>query len=55
MLEKAYMNPPLGFTPKRGKVCKLKKTLYELKESLRAWFGKLSYSMKKSMVLNNLW
>ena len=40
------MDPPLGFTPKEGKVCRLKKTLYGLKQSLRAWFGMLSYAMK---------
>ena len=41
------MDPPPRFTPKGGKVCKLKKALYGLKQSPRAWFGKLSYSMKE--------
>ena len=31
LLEEVYMNPPLGFTPKEGKVCGLKKALYRLK------------------------
>ena len=40
------MDPPLGFTPKEGKVCRLKKALYGLKQSPRVWFGRLSYAMK---------
>ena len=40
------MDPLLGFTPKEGKVCRPKKALYELKQSPRAWFGRLSYAMK---------
>ena len=39
------MDPPLGFTPKEGKVCRLKKALYGLKQSSRAWFGRLSCAM----------
>ena len=31
LLEELYMDPPLGFTPKWGKKCKLKKALYRLK------------------------
>lgn len=34
--EEVYMDPSLGFTPKGGKVCKLKKALYGLKQSPRA-------------------
>ena len=41
------MDRPSGFTPKGGKVCKLKKALYGLKQSPRAWFGRLSYSIKE--------
>ena len=40
------MDPSPGFTPKEGKVCRLKKTLYRLKQSPRAWFDRLSYAMK---------
>lgn len=45
LMEKVYMNPPPGFRLKKAKVCKLKKTLYDLKQSLRAWFGQLSHSI----------
>lgn len=42
------MDPPLGFEQKFGtKVCRLKKSLYGLKQSLRAWFEKLTSFVKK--------
>ena len=39
-----YMNPPLRFQNmfERGKVCKLKKFLYSLKQSPRAWFDRFA-------------
>lgn len=40
------MDPPRGFNPKERKLCKLKTSLYGLKQLLRAWFGKVSYAMK---------
>ena len=46
LLEEVYMDPPLRFTPKEGKVCRLKKALYGSKQSPRAWFGRLNYAMK---------
>ena len=46
LLEEVYVDPPLGFTPKEGKVCRLKKALYGFKQSPRAWFGRLSYAVK---------
>lgn len=33
------MEVPPRFESKEGMVCKSKKALYELKQSLRAWFG----------------
>lgn len=47
LTEEVYMDPPPGFTPPEGNVCKLKKALYGLKQSPRAWFGRLSCSMKR--------
>lgn len=48
------MDPPRGFNPKEGKLCKLKTSLYGLKQLLRAWFGKLSYAMKQAMANRTL-
>ena len=53
------MGPPPGFTPKEGKVCRLKKALYGLKQSPRPWFNRLSYAMKgfgykQAMAYHNL-
>ena len=43
------MEVPPGFSEdfEGGKVCKLKKTLYGLKQSPRAWFGRFTEVMKK--------
>ena len=47
--EEVYMDLPLGcMIPEVHcrKVCKLKKSLYELKQSPRAWFGRFTKSMR---------
>ncbi|KAJ0520490.1 putative RNA-directed DNA polymerase [Helianthus annuus] len=46
--EEVYMEAPHGFTDEFGEmeVCLLKKSLYGLKQSPRAWFGKFTLAMK---------
>ena len=39
------MEVPPGFESKEGMVCKLKKARYGLKQSPRAWFGRLTKVM----------
>ena len=47
-LEEVFMIPPLGFEKVFGqhKVCKLKKSLYGLKQSPRAWFERFGKAVK---------
>lgn len=48
-LEEVYMELPPGVkcsSMRRNEVCKLKKSLYGLKQSPRAWFGRFSATMK---------
>ena len=46
--EEVFMELPPGFEDQlgRGKMCRLKKSLYGLKQSPRAWFKKFTQSMK---------
>ena len=43
------MEQPLGFVAQGeiGKVCRLRKSLYDLKQSPRAWFGKFSQAVEE--------
>ncbi|KAK1414103.1 hypothetical protein QVD17_29844 [Tagetes erecta] len=47
--EEVYMDPPPGFMENYNsrEVCRLKKSLYGLKQSPRAWFGRFTLAMKK--------
>jgi Reverse transcriptase (RNA-dependent DNA polymerase) len=43
--EEVYMDPPPGYPTQGNKVCLLKKAIYGLKQSPRAWYGKLSTAL----------
>jgi len=47
--EEIYMDVPPGYKSSSHPdvVCKLKRSLYGLKQSPRAWFGRFSVAMKK--------
>jgi Reverse transcriptase (RNA-dependent DNA polymerase) len=47
--EEVYMEIPPNFANEqlKGKVCRLKRSLYGLKQSSRAWFDRFSMTMKK--------
>ena len=47
LVEDVYMAQPEGFTDstKPNHVCKLKKTIYGLKQTLIAWFDRFKYVM----------
>ncbi|KAJ7982285.1 Retrovirus-related Pol polyprotein from transposon TNT 1-94 [Quillaja saponaria] len=46
-IEEVYMEIPPGFSCQKieGKICKLKKSMYGLKQSPRAWFDRFSWAM----------
>nr|GEW72247.1 ribonuclease H-like domain-containing protein [Tanacetum cinerariifolium] len=43
--EVVYMKPPEGYFPYDNKVCRLKKSLYGLKQALRQWNAKLTSTL----------
>ena len=47
--EEVYMEQPLGFVAQGviGRVCPLRKSLYRLKQSPHAWFGKFSQAVEE--------
>jgi hypothetical protein len=47
--EEVYMDFPPGFSTssESGKICRLRKSLYGLKQSPRAWFGRFTHSMRR--------
>ena len=44
--EEIYMEVPPRFELEKNKVCRLKKTLYGLKQSPKPWFGRFARVMK---------
>ena len=59
--EEIYIEQPLGFVAQReiGKVCRLRKSVYDLKQSLHTWFGKFNqvvetFGMQKSKSDNSV-
>ncbi|KAL4010603.1 hypothetical protein IC575_030105 [Cucumis melo] len=43
LVEEVYMSPPPGFEAQNGQhVCKLQKSIYDLKQSPRAWFDRFT-------------
>ena len=45
LVEEVYMEQPPGFVAQgeSGLVCKLRRSLYSLKQSPRAWFGRFGF------------
>lgn len=55
LVEEVYMDMPPGFETNctRGKVCRLRKSLYGLKQSPRAWFDKFTRVLKQDGYLQS--
>ncbi|GKV14899.1 hypothetical protein SLEP1_g25702 [Rubroshorea leprosula] len=49
--EEVYMKPPLGLHHPPNKVCRLRRALYGLKQSPRAWYAKFSATTARGIVL----
>lgn len=49
--EEIYMEQPQGYAQNSSLVCKLKKSLYGLKQALRAWYAKMdSYFLSQNFM-----
>ena len=55
LAEQVYMEQPLGFVAQGefGLVCRLRRSLYGLKQSLRAWFDRFSSMVQKFSMTRN--
>jgi hypothetical protein len=40
--EEVYMHPPPGYSVPEGHVCRLRRSLYDFKQALRAWFERFT-------------
>ena len=46
--EEVFMKMPPGFvTQQQGKVCRLRKSIYGLRQAPRCWFAKLTTALKQ--------
>ena len=45
--EEVYMQPPLGLSVDSNKVCRIRHALCGLKQALRAWFAKFSFTISR--------
>ena len=51
--EEVYMQPLLGLSIDPNKVCHLRRALYGLKQTLRSWFAKFSFTISRLSYIAN--